>query len=343
MIIYNNFEWDVREAATSLATQGVGFKEASTVFAAENVVISEGPIRGQFCAVGTSARGRVIEVLHVRGIRIRILNACVEGRGATAFAVGRGLRGATADPLAAPESSREPDTSAQPSSAPPSAASPAAASPAAAPSGPRPLRGRIVPLRSQSTAPPAPVAAPAAPAAPAAVVAPAAPVSRPAATSSKPAAPEKAPKPAAPTEKASKPAAPAASASKPATASKPTTKAAASKPAAAPVVRTPAAAAPVVPTPAPAPAEPEAAAPASADSQSSGTGWTAEAYGIYWEAYSAARQAAREEGKSLREAQRIGREAGERAARGDTQPAPKKPAARSGSWRAAARAMKAVS
>ncbi len=86
-------------------------------------------------------------------------------------------------------------------------------------------------------------------------------------------------------------------------------------------------------------------------------GWTAEAYGIYWDAYSAAREEARRQGKSLREAQRIGREAGERARTGATQPSSQKPASeppapkstskpsakqpgRTGTWRAAARALK---
>ncbi|MEZ4309284.1 MAG: hypothetical protein R3F14_14705 [Polyangiaceae bacterium] len=48
----------------------------------------------------------------------------------------------------------------------------------------------------------------------------------------------------------------------------------------------------------------------------SGEGWTAEAYGIYWDAYTAARKEARKQGKSQREAQRLGREAGELAAFG---------------------------
>lgn len=181
MIVYNNFEWDVRESAACLAKHGVSFKEASTVFADDGVEISEDPASGKLRAVGQSSRGRKLVVLHQRGARLRILGATLH-------------TSRPAEVVAPP-----------PAAAPPSAPEPAAR------------------------------------------------------------------------EK---------------------------------------------------PAVAEAAPP---ESRPSGAGWTAEAYGIYWEAYTAARTAARREGKSAREAQRLGREAGERAAFGRGQPSAGQPAASSGS------------
>jgi uncharacterized DUF497 family protein len=164
LLVYNDFEWDLREAAACLTTHGVSFREASTVFADENVILSEDPASGRLRAVGRSFRGRMLVVLHHRGRRIQILGATLHTSGAAE--------------VVAPE---------------PVAAELVAAEPVA----------------------PQPVAA---------------------------------------------------------------------------------------------------------------TGWTAETYGIYWDAYSAARQAARREGKSPREAQRLGREAGERAIVGRAGRSPKRSA-----------------
>jgi uncharacterized DUF497 family protein len=159
MIVYGSFEWDVRQSAACVATHGVSFKEASTVFASDDVAISVDPASGRLRAIGASSRGRVLVVLHQRGARLRILGAELHtNRPAEALA-------------------------------------------------------------------PAVVEAPPAPA--------------------------------------------------------------------------------------------EAASPESCPSRN---GWTAEAYGIYWEAYSEARQTARRQGKSHREAQRLGREAGERAMGGRMEP-----------------------
>jgi uncharacterized DUF497 family protein len=159
LLVYNDFEWDLREAAACLTTHGVSFREASTVFADENVILSEDPASGRLRAVGRSFRGRMLVVLYHRGRRIQIFGATLHTDGAAEVV----------------------------------AAEPVAASPVA----------------------PQPVAA---------------------------------------------------------------------------------------------------------------TGWTAETYGIYWDAYSAARQAARQEGKSPREAQRLGRQAGERAIVGRAGQSPKQPA-----------------
>jgi uncharacterized DUF497 family protein len=237
MIVYNNFEWDVREAATALTTHGVSFKEASTVLAGDQVTISEDPSSGQLRAIGRSSRGRMLVVRYQRGLRIRILGATLHMNGAAAVV----------------------------------APNPVAVEPVPAEPAPQPVAAKPVPAKPA----PQPVAA-------------------------KPVPAEPAPQPAA------------------------------AKPAPQPVAARP--------------VETEAVAEAAApDSQPPGTGWTAEAYGIYWEAYSAARQTAREQGKSPREAQRLGRKAGERAALGRTEPAPPKPSAASGTWRAAARAVKLVS
>jgi uncharacterized DUF497 family protein len=185
MIVYNNFEWDVREAAACLATHGVSFKEASTVFADADVAIAEDPASGHLRAVGKSARGRALVVLFQKGQqRTRILSATL-------------------------------------------------------------------------------------------------PTSRPAARKAE-AAPASAPKPAAP---------PAA---EPAPVSGSRLVASAVEPAAPEVVMEP-------PT---------------SSNRLPGAGWSAEVYGMYWDAYSAARKAARQQGKSMREAQRLGREAGERAVSG---------------------------
>lgn len=251
MIIYKNFEWDVREAAASLTRQGVSFKEASTVFSDAEVVITEDAAPGQLRATGRSARGRVLVVLHRPGPRVRILAAALPGKPL--------IVGAASEPAPAPVPAPEPE----PTSA--KAASPLSSVPASAPAAATPLP------RSRRIVTPA------------------------------------APKPA---------------------------------PAPAPV----------------APAAPEPEAPpesTAASSKPSGAGWTAEAYGIYWDAYSAAREEARRQGKSTREAQRIGKEAGERAMLGASQKPPSAPPAsgtaekptakssgRSGTWRAAARALK---
>jgi uncharacterized DUF497 family protein len=209
MIVYNNFEWDVREAAACLARNGVTFKEASTVFAAESVDISTDPASGQLRAIGPSARGRMLVVLHQRGARLRILGVSLHKNRPVEVA---------APEIAAPE-----------------IAAPEIAAPPSAPA------SRVIKKTAASPAPAEPTSAPR------------------------------------------------------------------------------------VVTPATAETENGADA-ASPDSLPSGAGWTAEAYGIYWEAYSAARQAARKQGKNHREAQRLGRQAGERAVAARTGEGAKEPA-----------------
>lgn len=287
MIVYSNFEWDVRQAAACLATSGVTFKEASTVFAGDDVAISEDSTPGQLRAVGRSARGRVLVVLHQRGVRIRILGVMLQSSRA-------------AKALAQPPAEEE--------------------------------------VASASAAAEKPVEAKA--------------------TSEKPAeAKAAAEKPLEPKAAADRPASARAAARKPvevkAAAREPMEVKATSK-------------APVEVKAAPKePVEAEATNGASGpdSAPTSGAGWTAEAYGIYWEAYSAARQEARLQGKSQREAQRLGRKAGEQAMAGRAEPAPEQAAAvqaapvqavperrgsvqkrpaRAGSWGAAAREVKQV-
>ncbi len=277
MIVYQNFEWDFREAAANLATYGVTFKEASTVFGAENVALSEDLDSDQVFASGTSARGRVLVVAHRRGARIRILGAMVQAKIQAKIAV----EDVTTETAASADTGA-PDEAALPK---PAAEPP---KPAAEPSSP-------------AAEPPALAAKP----------------PKPAAESPKP--------PAKPPALAAKPAKPAAE--PPALAAEPPALAAES------------------PAPATEPAPVTTAAVST--SRIPGAGMSAEEYGIYWDAYAAARDAAKLEGKSLHVAQRIGREAGELAVARQA-PAPKatKPSAKtspqartrtSASWRAAAR------
>src|SRR5262245_16078838 len=81
MIVYGSFEWDVRQSAACLAAHGVSFKEASTVFASDDGAISVDPASGSLQAIGSSARGRVLVVLHQRGARLRILGATLHTNG----------------------------------------------------------------------------------------------------------------------------------------------------------------------------------------------------------------------------------------------------------------------
>lgn len=218
LLVYKDFEWDLREAAACLTAHGVSFREASTVFADENVILLEDPASDQLRAVGRSSRGRVLAVVHKPGRRIRILGATLHTNDDAEVAAPEHAAASQAAPQTVAAAPAEPEMVA----ATPAEAKPVAARRAA------PERRAAKPIDMEAGAEAH------------------APSSRPSRTAW--------------TAKAQGTAEPSA----------PSTR---------------------VPT----------------------TGWTAETYGIYWDAYSAARQAARQEGKSLREAQRLGREAGERA------------------------------
>lgn len=279
MIVYNNFEWDVREASACRVRYGVSFKEATTVLEGENVTITEDPASGQCRAVGPTSRGQVLVVVYKRGTRTRILDAAPPGAAKKAPAVEASAPEAPADPVSAtPRGQRadaargEPASEQAPSPAPPTEAQTAA-------------HRKRRQSTSRSAAPPASVAS----------------------------------------ERAESPVSKAES-----------------------------------------PASREAvSAPPTSDSPPPAAGWDAATYEIYWNVYSAVRKAARDQGKSHKEAQRLGKEAGEQAVR-DSQgaaPAPTsldEPAAgpasepgtgpvsesapkssrRTNSWRAAARAVK---
>ena len=74
------FEWDPAKAAANLATHGVSFEEASTVFG-DPLSVTKPDARHshgeeRFAILGLSARGRLLAVYHAeRGERIRIISA----------------------------------------------------------------------------------------------------------------------------------------------------------------------------------------------------------------------------------------------------------------------------
>ena len=251
LLVYKDFEWDLREAAANAAAHGVTFREASTVFADENVVVSVDPRSGRLRAVGRSSSDRVLAVLHQPGRRIRIFGAAVNG---------------AEEETAAPPAEAAAVNTAGPAGQDSVAGAPEASEPVAAMAVPQGTPAHAPskrPMRARSASPNAASAAPVLVA-----VEPVAPAPR-------------------PTRK---------------------------------------------------PAKPTSDAPPPSGTQPA-TGWTADTYGIYWDAYSAARDEARRQGKSTREAQRLGKEAGERAACRAPEPESQRPA-RPGSWRAAARSLK---
>ena len=97
MIVYQNFEWDFREAAENFDTYGVAFREAATVFTAEDVAITEDVGSDRLFARGSSWRGRVLVVQHTRGVRIRILRAMLQQQAKVADEVGVATEQGTED------------------------------------------------------------------------------------------------------------------------------------------------------------------------------------------------------------------------------------------------------
>jgi len=74
------FEWDPRKASKNLATHGVSFEEASTVFADPLSWTFPDPDHSQgerrYIGVGASERGRILMVAHSeRDGAIRIISA----------------------------------------------------------------------------------------------------------------------------------------------------------------------------------------------------------------------------------------------------------------------------
>ena len=76
-VVFGDFEWDSRKAASNSRKHGVSFEEASTVFAdAEYLLTADTSTPDRFLVIGTSAFARVLTVVHVeRGPRIRIISA----------------------------------------------------------------------------------------------------------------------------------------------------------------------------------------------------------------------------------------------------------------------------
>ena len=74
------FAWDPEKAAANEAKHGVGFEEASTVFADPLSFSVPDPRHSQgearFAILGRSARGRLLVVVHTdRGARTRLISA----------------------------------------------------------------------------------------------------------------------------------------------------------------------------------------------------------------------------------------------------------------------------
>lgn len=76
-VIDGDFEWDDGKAASNIATHGVSFPEAATVFADPAAVyLDDGSGTDRMVVIGTSLRDRVLYVVHVeRGRRDRIISA----------------------------------------------------------------------------------------------------------------------------------------------------------------------------------------------------------------------------------------------------------------------------
>lgn len=74
------FEWDRRKAAENLASQGVSFEEAATIFRDPLSQTGRDPDHSideeRFVVFGVSSRGRLLVVAHTeRGDTIRIISA----------------------------------------------------------------------------------------------------------------------------------------------------------------------------------------------------------------------------------------------------------------------------
>lgn len=76
-VLFGDFEWESRKAASNLQKHGVSFEEASTVFGDVAYILRvDDTNRDRFHVIGMSAFARVLTVVHVeRGPRIRIISA----------------------------------------------------------------------------------------------------------------------------------------------------------------------------------------------------------------------------------------------------------------------------
>jgi uncharacterized DUF497 family protein len=76
-VVQGDFEWDDAKAAANLAKHGVTFEEAATAIAdPEALFLSDDVQVDRYVAIGASAMGRSLYVVHVeRGQRDRIISA----------------------------------------------------------------------------------------------------------------------------------------------------------------------------------------------------------------------------------------------------------------------------
>lgn len=76
-VIDGDFEWDEDKALSNVATHGVSFPEAATVFADPGAVyLDDGSGTDRIMIIGTSLRERLLCVVHAeRGARDRIISA----------------------------------------------------------------------------------------------------------------------------------------------------------------------------------------------------------------------------------------------------------------------------
>lgn len=76
-VVDGDFEWDEDKALLNVATHGVSFPEAATVFADPSAVyLDDGSGTDRIMIIGTSLRERLLCVVHIeRGTRDRIISA----------------------------------------------------------------------------------------------------------------------------------------------------------------------------------------------------------------------------------------------------------------------------
>jgi len=76
-VVSGDFEWDHAKEAANILKHGVNFDEAATAMVAPDAIfLADDADPGRFIAIGTSAKARVLYVVHVeRGPRDRIISA----------------------------------------------------------------------------------------------------------------------------------------------------------------------------------------------------------------------------------------------------------------------------
>jgi uncharacterized DUF497 family protein len=76
-VFHGDYEWDDLKAESNLATHGVSFAEATTVFDDPRVaIVEDGGGTERLLAIGMSVTTRILCVVHVeRGRRERIISA----------------------------------------------------------------------------------------------------------------------------------------------------------------------------------------------------------------------------------------------------------------------------